>query len=478
MDDGVEDSQDSFGSPDSIVRAMLPGLKKEYSDVPYFTKLDDQYLFYVVKGNWIDTNAKNFAVGHYKLGLLNEKKEVLLKAEYNKIYNPDGTARGYIEFEKNGKRGLVNYHTKKIISPEYDVIFPYNNWEAIAVGRIARKFYKIYSDGRKEQLIFGKYDGWRDLLKQVIVNKNTNLHLIYDLNVKVVRDEEYSIAKGVVVTPSFLYDLKFDEKYIGVEFFDNVFESIYELEFNFNFYYGRKSDINSFISTFIERGVSGRDYVNRKDRIVVTDSVGDNRDVMEIDRSVSVIEDYFYIYSLENNCDFNTDFYRVFHQNDSIVRVNCIRDSMNGNPNYSYATYNVFYKIDKQGFIEKIESNRLYDITKFMEMHESDFDGDFIIDLNANSDTNGIHYSHLRLVDLELMRNEIFADYGYKFKNEKWKKYFSAKYWYKAEYDNIDRFLSPIDKHNIEFIKKKEQELLKNENLITKPTYVNYGYGY
>jgi len=64
--------------------------------------------------------------------------------------------------------------------------------------------------------------------------------------------------------------------------------------------------------------------------------------------------------------------------------------------------------------------------------------------------------------DLKIMRNEIFARYGYKFKvTGKMHKYFSSKSWYKAEYKNVDNFLTKVEKFNIIFLKKHED--LKNK---------------
>jgi len=59
--------------------------------------------------------------------------------------------------------------------------------------------------------------------------------------------------------------------------------------------------------------------------------------------------------------------------------------------------------------------------------------------------------------ELQIMRNEIFARYGYKFKTGgKMNKHFSKKSWYKAQNTNVDNFLTKIEKANITFLKKQE----------------------
>lgn len=58
---------------------------------------------------------------------------------------------------------------------------------------------------------------------------------------------------------------------------------------------------------------------------------------------------------------------------------------------------------------------------------------------------------------LAIMRNEIFASYGYKFKTERWNHYFSNKPWYKPEGDAVaEEELSFIERKNLELIKRIE----------------------
>lgn len=58
--------------------------------------------------------------------------------------------------------------------------------------------------------------------------------------------------------------------------------------------------------------------------------------------------------------------------------------------------------------------------------------------------------------ELRLMRNEIFARYGYKFKSEDLKQHFSSKGWYTPQRSNADEFITDIERKNIALIKKYE----------------------
>jgi hypothetical protein len=61
--------------------------------------------------------------------------------------------------------------------------------------------------------------------------------------------------------------------------------------------------------------------------------------------------------------------------------------------------------------------------------------------------------------ELGKMRNEIFAAYGYAFKNEALRKHFLGKPGYSPRFVDVTAFLSPIEKSNVERIKAAEAKL-------------------
>lgn len=59
--------------------------------------------------------------------------------------------------------------------------------------------------------------------------------------------------------------------------------------------------------------------------------------------------------------------------------------------------------------------------------------------------------------ELKIMRNEIFARYGYRFKpGGAMDRYFRAREWYLPMYDDVFEWLTEIEKANIEFIRAHE----------------------
>lgn len=85
--------------------------------------------------------------------------------------------------------------------------------------------------------------------------------------------------------------------------------------------------------------------------------------------------------------------------------------------------------------------------------------------------------------ELKLMRNEVFAKHGYIFKATDLNKHFSSKKWYRGLYDDTqivyDKFLSDIEKQNLETIKRAEanKKSIKTANgrIISDDPYIDLG---
>jgi len=61
--------------------------------------------------------------------------------------------------------------------------------------------------------------------------------------------------------------------------------------------------------------------------------------------------------------------------------------------------------------------------------------------------------------DLKLMRNELFARYGFIFKTGgEMDLYFKKQNWYTGQHQNVDNFLTELEKENIKLIKQIENE--------------------
>jgi hypothetical protein len=65
----------------------------------------------------------------------------------------------------------------------------------------------------------------------------------------------------------------------------------------------------------------------------------------------------------------------------------------------------------------------------------------------------------MTIPDLRIMHNEIYARYGYIFKqDDDLDKYFKKQNWYKGQHENVSRFLTGLENQNIELIKMAENK--------------------
>jgi len=67
------------------------------------------------------------------------------------------------------------------------------------------------------------------------------------------------------------------------------------------------------------------------------------------------------------------------------------------------------------------------------------------------------------LWELKIMRNEIFARHGYKFKTEEMREYFNKQKWYEPKYADVKSKLTEIENANIKMIKQYEDNLQKSK---------------
>lgn len=69
------------------------------------------------------------------------------------------------------------------------------------------------------------------------------------------------------------------------------------------------------------------------------------------------------------------------------------------------------------------------------------------------TDFSDLELGFLNKDELRLLRNMVYANHGYKFKSSDLQNYFKNFAWYKPLYDNIDSFMTDLDKRNIDKIR-------------------------
>ena len=69
--------------------------------------------------------------------------------------------------------------------------------------------------------------------------------------------------------------------------------------------------------------------------------------------------------------------------------------------------------------------------------------------------------SGLNKDELRIMRNAIYARHSYIFNSTDLKSYFSKQSWYVAQYKDVSKFLTPIEKSNIDLILSASDRISK-----------------
>lgn len=135
--------------------------------------------------------------------------------------------------------------------------------------------------------------------------------------------------------------------------------------------------------------------------------------------------------------------YQILNNNELIARRFITKDE--GTPGEEIDHIYDYYEIAANGEIHKLENtdNEHYQRSFFKASYQ-------VLTIEELQ-----QYSK---ADLRIMRNEIFAAYGYIFKTSAIKEYFSSKKWYVPRFDNVDSRLTEIEKKNIDLIRKAESQ--------------------
>lgn len=438
--------------PPLQINNVLDSLDQLYSRGSLYASFDGQTYYFVNRnGRW---------------GMLDAEFNELLSLQYDQIYNPDGTTVGWVEVEKGGKFGFFQYRQQKLIEPTYDRIFPGNSNRIAAYGQSGTQFTAILPDGStrpaeaSERPLYGENPRqWNFNLGQIKAKK------LFDKG-----SSEYHIpTMARILVPSYLHQLGFLPQTIeplnptpGEIMADDAVTHV-RAHVESSKTFGDK--LTAFITNFFEAGISGRDYQVDKRYLTIVDQQNQIRDTLILG------EDW----AGNHPCgDFTVRFL-----DPQLIEVEETTTHWEDAPGeYTFATNFRYYQINDQGKTEPLDRPRKYDFTHVVLLEPRHFEGCFYLPLSTaereklseEDYTNYTRFQHLRLEDLDLMRNEIFAEYGYRFKSEKWQQYFGSQDWYTPRYDNVDDQLTEIEKRNVQFILEVSEKLRENEEKYTQPS--------
>jgi hypothetical protein len=276
------------------------------------------------------------------------------------------------------------------------------------------------------------------------------------------------IGKGVVMTPSYLEKMGMPEHFSNVVMpgQGDVDAGVYEMNMKSLSQQSVSDRVKAFFVSFFERGIGGRDYTNE-----TTTLLSYNEDTRQMNAFT-----FNELTPTQSPCPgSHTKFL-----NDTLLEVMASVPKYDYRSNhYDYQTTYFYYSVSKDGRITPLKTNRYYNFTKFANIEARHFQGCFGWRLTDQYDPeaedqggNVLMKDHLTIAELDTMRNEIFADYGYIFKDEGWKAHFSKFSWYKPTTTEVK--LSEQDKKNVDAIFNRKKQMEGKEDEFTKPRRVTF----
>jgi len=446
-------------------------LKSKYDSVIWFTYNNDKTYYYVLKGKWdlykdLDNQHNNNGEvkDDYKMGLVGPDLKEIIPVGYTLIHNIGTTISNLIEVENGDNKGLFDLKGKEVVPAKYNRIYPIDDDNNLAVLQNGLDYYYL----KKDFSISAK----ADIKLADFFSKIKKINTANDLKKEAFNNiTEYNSTADngtVYLPPSYLVDLNLVKKVLdfpsptraknGQEDFGQTEYSITAAEkiesaenwFQAFFYAIKDYYLDARAEFYDGKGVV---IVDKKKNRVFTQSMADN----------------YYITDLEENggeyeglCNINS----IRAINDTLFEVkagaNLRFDLYDATKTISGGPYYHYYSIEGNNLVE-LPNRRNFGFTKYIKMDDSYLSGCYTMIVGKSENNNG----QTRTIDginadmLRFMKNEIYADYNYQFKDNRWKDVF-----YKFEYKNtgedekplnvkVDEYLTPIDKYNINWIVQK-----------------------
>jgi hypothetical protein len=447
-------------------------LKTRYDSVIWFAHVDRKNFFYVVKGKWdmskdiyekyvyskYTNRFKDSVIEPYKMGLVNSDLKEIIPPDYDLVHNINGTFPGMVEVEKDNKKGFYDLEGKIVVPVNYDQIFPIDDESNLAVLKSGDDYYYL----KKDMSISEK----TELKIKDFFTKIVKLRDSFNLNANsssIVTEYNSREENGALyISPSYLVDLNMVEK---VQEFKNPLRKDLNEEAHLNYKVDVSDKIeetdNWFEATFYsirDHFIGGRGEFYDKKNLVIIDKKKNRVFTQNIATNYSPDGGE----SLDGVCNINS----IKAINDTLFEVKTgavlwvdLYDSTKcivGGPRFHYLSI-------KDNKLIELRGDRNFGFTKYVKMDDSYLNDCYNILVGSDQFDNRkkMNIDHLTPEILRYIKNEIYADYRYQFKDKRWNDIFVDMQSYDTQDPNkknnvsVDDSLTDIDKYNINWINQK-----------------------
>jgi hypothetical protein len=415
-------------------------LQQTYDTVIWCTKYQDSIYYYVVNGSW-----KNYFIGEdttraleVKMGLVSETGRVVVPPAFDLVGTIGFETDNVIEVKKDGRVGHYSLAGEEIAPAAYDWIIPYENDGAYALVKAdstygwldgSHVYHAGFPSAEAEKFIFEF--GYLDKKLTIDASMATAeiLHTEH-MGWGIVIPASHLVKAGVL--REVIVDIYLGENALGWggtesiktegSFFEQISDQFSALMVNLrdNYLEGREGFYARTNVTFLN---------DRREPLGTYTFTSGTLTFNKVDSTLMEVR---------VTSDYNLDESSVSEADD---------DEWNA-PYYQY-----FSMTD--GKLMKLQSNRSYEFTQFVKIDSSYLTGKFV---RWDEEANDVKASSFAPeARLKYMRNEILADYGYIFVDEKTSDSFFYRESYRPRFKRYEDFydsMTDVDRHNLEFLEK------------------------
>jgi len=455
-----------YGETTMKAFATAKSLKAKYDTVIWFAHMGDNTYYYVVNGQWdLEQNFypryRNSPKKPYKMGLVGPDLKEVIPAQYTMIHTINDLFPGMVEVEKDGKKGLFDLNGKNVLPVNYDQIILIKDNAALAVLRNGNDYYYLQKDMTVSDKVDLKVANFFPKIKDI--GRDLNVHnRAFAVPMEYNSRDEYS---AIYLPPSYLVDLGMTGRLME---FKNPFRKVgdYSEDFTQEYNIGYTNTVNlsnNWLSVLFysieELFISGRGQMYNGKNLVILDKK----------------KNKVYSYNFETDYRRQRDFGESTAIGCDVNNIRVLNDSM-----YEVKTGAVIYAdmydpakvlvggtyyhylIMRGGKLEELPNERYFGFTKYRKMDDSYLNGCYELSIGRVAADKDIKINRITPDLLLYIKNEIYAEYGYRFKDTRWQHVFEDMPAYCNKDGkpipgkvSVDDSLTDVDKYNINWITQK-----------------------
>jgi hypothetical protein len=409
-------------------------LQEKYDTVVWVANYEGTPYFYVVNGSWDADQG-----GVFLMGLVDETGKEIIPVQYDMVGTIGFDWPGMLEVRDNNGVGLFSLEKGEVVQPGYEWIVPYEITNAFAIVKTDSaygwldKTYNYHDDFPSESA--AAFIASHDFLPtgREFSSQTTTMCEI--------PSEEY-YGSGRIIFPAYLTSTGlFQEVEYDFTMYANTWRANTEMiSADHQFFDSVLEGVSMLMTSISKRYLDGREafYTSNEVSFVSNDGtlVGTSASLASSDITINRIDSTLIEIVTTNSAD-GPEFYEE-SSDETEIDI----------PQYMY------FRLEETG-PEQLGSSRMFNFTEFVKLDSSYLTGNFTYIERETFNTS----SRTFLCDTTLirMRNEILAEYGYIFPDERTTEAFKFNNWYNPRYQAVAQFednLNDIDRHNLKFLEK------------------------